>query len=85
MFLIAFTAIFRVLLAVRVNFFYFLAMVEHRRTRGLMSPDLADKKRTPRLWRAKEALLVASMDTVLAGISYLLLVQRNLIIAQEGR
>lgn len=71
-FLIAFATIFRAFLAVRCNFFQVLAIVEHRRNRGLMYPKLADDKPRVRPWRAKEAVLVASMDVLLAGTGYLL-------------
>lgn len=69
-FLIAFTTIFRALLAVRVNLFEVLAVVKGRR--GGEYPYAVECKATSRPWRVNEAVLLASMDVVLAGISYLL-------------
>ncbi|KAF2243364.1 hypothetical protein BU26DRAFT_534305 [Trematosphaeria pertusa] len=74
MFLIAFAAIFRALLAVRVNFFQVVARVEHRRTGSLEYPYAADAKLTTRPWRVKEAVLVACIDVLLAGTGYLLMI-----------
>jgi hypothetical protein len=73
-FLIAFAAIFRALLAVRVNFFEVLAVVKHRRSGGLIYPYAVDAKPKTRPWRVNEAVMLGSMDVVLAGIGYLLLV-----------
>lgn len=70
-FLIAFAAIFRALLAVRANFYDVLAVVKNRHSRG-QYPYLTDVKPTVRRWRAKEAVLLASIDVVLAGVGYLL-------------
>lgn len=69
-FLIAFTTIFRALLAVRVNLFEVLAVVKVRR--GGEYPYAVECKATSRPWRVNEAVLLASMDVVLAGIGYLL-------------
>lgn len=69
-FLIAFTTIFRALLAVRVNLFEVLSVVKGRR--GGEYPYAAECKATSRPWRVNEAVLLASMDVVLAGIGYLL-------------
>jgi solute carrier family 31 (copper transporter), member 1 len=60
------------LLAVRVNFFETLAVLKRRRGEEVLFPYAADVKRTLRPWRANEAVLLASMDAVLAGIGYLL-------------
>jgi copper transporter 1 len=73
-FLIAFATIFRALLAVRINFFEALAVVEHRHSGGLIYPYAADAKPKTRPWRVNEAIMLGSMDVVLAGIGYLLLV-----------
>jgi copper transporter 1 len=72
-FLIAFATAFRGLLAIRINFFEVLAVLQ-RRSHGLTYPYAADDKSTTRPWRANEALMLASADVVLAGIGYLLLV-----------
>jgi copper transporter 1 len=71
-FLIAFAAIFRALLAVRINFFEVLAVARHRHSQGLIYPYTDDSKPRVRPWRASESVMLASMDVVLAGIGYLL-------------
>jgi hypothetical protein len=73
-FLIAFAAIFRALLAARINFFEVLAVVKHRRGEGLIYPYATDAKPTSRVrpWRINEAVMLASMDVALAGLGYLL-------------
>jgi hypothetical protein len=70
-FLIAFAAIFRALLAVRINFFEVLGVVKYRNSGGLR---YVDEKKRVRPWRANEAVMLGGMDVVLAGIGYLLLV-----------
>ena len=75
-FLIAFAAIFRALLAVRVKFFEVLAVVKHRR-RGELMYSYTDTKSTSsevRPWRACEAVMLGFMDVILAGLGYLLFV-----------
>ncbi|TLD37916.1 Pre-mRNA-splicing factor [Venturia nashicola] len=71
-FLIAFTTIFRALLAVRVNMFEVLARVKGRR--GGEYPYALECKASSRPWRVNEAVMVASMDVILAGIGYLLMI-----------
>jgi copper transporter 1 len=74
MFLIAFATSFRALLAFRVNFFEVLTAVKHR-SEGSLYPYASDAKSTThtiRPWRVNEAVMVATMDVVLAGIGYLL-------------
>lgn len=71
-FLIAFAAIFRALLAVRVRFYDFLALAKHRQYGGVSSQPLTDAKPISRPWRANEAVMIAMVDVILAGLSYLL-------------
>ncbi|RDW59948.1 hypothetical protein BP6252_13035 [Coleophoma cylindrospora] len=73
-FLIVFAAIFRALLAVRINFFEVLAVLERRRSGGLIYPYATDVKSVVRPWRANEAVMLASMDVTLAGTGYLLMI-----------
>lgn len=69
-FLIAFATIFRAFLAVRVNLFHVLAVAKGRR--GGEYPYAVESKTSSRPWKMNEAVLLASMDVVLAGIGYLL-------------
>lgn len=71
-FLIIFAAIFRALLAVRFNLFDIVASVQRHRGDDQIALYATDKRSVIRPWRASEALLVASMDVVLAGVGYLL-------------
>lgn len=65
-FLIALVALFRALVAVRFNLFAVLAQAKGQ-------PEIEDKARLEkRRWRADEAVWIASLDVVLAGVSYLL-------------
>ncbi|KAK0759360.1 hypothetical protein N5P37_007548 [Trichoderma harzianum] len=73
-FLIAFAVVFRMLLALRFNLFKVVAVVKKRRSGGLLQPDITEIKATPRPWRASEAILSGALDTVIAGVSYLLMV-----------
>lgn len=72
-FLIVLATIFRALLAVRLNIIEILAGLERRDTGGgiYRSTD-ATKPVSRRRWRASEAVILASMDVVLAGFGYLL-------------
>lgn len=74
-FLIAFATIFRALLAIRVNFHGVVDAIERRRRHGRIPSHLADIKTTIRPWRADEAVKLAFMDLILAGVGYLLLVR----------
>lgn len=71
-FLIAFAAIFRLLLAFRMNFFEIMAAAKTRRNGGLIEPYPVECKTRFRPWRVSEAISVAAIDVVLAGVSYLL-------------
>ncbi|KAE9364461.1 hypothetical protein N431DRAFT_496960 [Stipitochalara longipes BDJ] len=73
-FLIAFATIFRALLAVRVKFFEVLAVIKYRRSGELIYSYAADTKPMIRPWRVNEAVMLGSMDVVLAGIGYLLMI-----------
>ena len=72
-FLIVLATIFRALLAVRLNIIEILAGLERRDTGGGTYPSMdATKPVSRRRWRANEAVILASMDVVLAGVGYLL-------------
>ena len=71
-FLIVFAAVFRALLALRVRFYEVLAVVKGRRYGDLGRVTLTDTKPASRPWRANETMMLAVMDVVLAGVSYLL-------------
>jgi len=60
------------LLALRVNWYTILAAAERRRHGGLGQPYVTEAKVVKRPWRAREAVLTASLDVVIAGVSYLL-------------
>lgn len=75
-FLIAFAAIFRALLAIRVHFYPLLAAADTRRTGGLEYAPYYNEKPGRRPWRAREAVLLGLLDVVVAGIGYLLYVMR---------
>lgn len=72
MFLIALTVTFRMLLAVRVNFLRILAVVEQNRYNGLTQSHAIENKTGARPWRAHEAVMMAGLDVIVAGVSYLL-------------
>ncbi|OBT68018.1 hypothetical protein VE03_01561 [Pseudogymnoascus sp. 23342-1-I1] len=72
-FLIAFAAIFRLLLAFRVNFFEIMAAAEQRRNGGVLHSYSTEAKSIARPWRASEAVMTASLDVLIAGVSYLLM------------
>jgi copper transporter 1 len=61
------------LLAVRLNIIEILAAFERRQRGAGDYPYVVEAKTAARRpWRAREAVLLASMDVVLAGIGYLL-------------
>jgi copper transporter 1 len=77
-FLIALAIILRALLAARFNIIEVLAAIERKRTGGVNYPYVdTPKPTTRRPWRAHEAVILASMDVVLAGVGYLLSVRIN--------
>lgn len=71
-FLIALGTMFRMLLAIRVNFFGILVAVRQNRYKGLIATPVGEDKATTRPWRADEAVMMATLDVVVAGVSYLL-------------
>lgn len=52
-----------------------MASAEQRRNGGLLHPYATEAKSKARPWRASEAVMIASMDVMIAGVSYLLLVR----------
>ncbi|KAK6615551.1 ctr copper transporter [Botrytis cinerea] len=73
-FLIAFAAIFRALLAIRVHFYQLLAAADTRRSGGIVYEPHREGKSVRRQWRAREAILLGFMDVVLAGVGYLIMI-----------
>ncbi|KAF4442812.1 hypothetical protein F53441_11640 [Fusarium austroafricanum] len=74
-FLITFATVFRMLVALRVNFYSIRDGIRWRRTQGLLAePRVATNfdKMTHRPWRANEAITMGVIDLVIAGVSYLL-------------
>jgi solute carrier family 31 (copper transporter), member 1 len=71
-FLIAFAAIFRVLVAIRVRFHEIMSAVRQHYRAGMQYSPPSETKPRARPWRASEAITLAAMDVVLAGVSYLL-------------
>ncbi|KJK74524.1 hypothetical protein H634G_10221 [Metarhizium anisopliae BRIP 53293] len=73
-FLIAFAVVFRFLLGLRCNLYRVVAAVKQRRSGSLLQPDTIEIKGTPpRRWRAGEAVITGTLDAVIAGVSYLLM------------
>ncbi|KAH7410354.1 Ctr copper transporter [Phaeosphaeria sp. MPI-PUGE-AT-0046c] len=74
-FLITLAAIFRALLAVRLNLIPILAAFGRQRAGRNMYPFAETSKvAAPRPWRADEAVTLGFMDVVLGGIGYLLMI-----------
>ncbi|KAL6916476.1 hypothetical protein FSHL1_007924 [Fusarium sambucinum] len=71
-FLIALTIIFRILLAIHVNFYSIRDGLRQRRTKGLLAEHPAVEI-GQRPWRANEAAMLGAIDVVIAGVSYLLM------------
>lgn len=71
MFLIALATMFRLLVAIRVNFFAVLLAFRQNRYKGLIQSHAVEKQ-GPRPWKADEAIIMAVLDVVVAGVSYLL-------------
>ncbi|KAF9700234.1 hypothetical protein EKO04_001738 [Ascochyta lentis] len=72
-FLIALATVFRLLLAFRVNLYAVLAVVKEQRYDGLVETHVTEGKQAVRPWRADEAVIVAALDVLVAGVSYLLM------------
>ncbi|QPC59756.1 hypothetical protein HYE67_001987 [Fusarium culmorum] len=71
-FLIAFATIFRMLLALRINFYSIRDGLRRRRTKGLLAEhQIGETGQRP--WRANEAMMLGVIDVVIAGVSYLLM------------
>ena len=70
--MIALAATFRLLVAFRVNFY--AVLLAHRQTRykGLIRSHVIEDKTAKRPWRADEAVMLAALDVLVAGVSYLL-------------
>ncbi|OAG06198.1 uncharacterized protein CC84DRAFT_754388 [Paraphaeosphaeria sporulosa] len=73
-FLIAFAAIFRALIAIRFNFDRFSAKIASTRGDNQAHLYTDEYKGAHRPWRANEAVALGAMDVVIAGVSYLLYV-----------
>ncbi|OAK94795.1 hypothetical protein IQ06DRAFT_233481 [Phaeosphaeriaceae sp. SRC1lsM3a] len=74
-FLITLAAIFRALVAARLNIIGILAAFDRNRTGGsVYAYAETSKVAAPRPWRANEAVVLGFMDVVLAGIGYLLMI-----------
>lgn len=85
MFLITLAAIFRALVAARLNIIGILAAFDRNRTGGsVYAYAETSKVAAPRPWRANEAVVLGFMDVVLAGIGYLLSVSRSLLYLIDG-
>ncbi|USW58881.1 Putative Ctr copper transporter [Septoria linicola] len=78
-FLILLAALFRGIVAVRTNFPALLTLWAHRRDTSLLRPDFDEDGKwmlvgaARRPWNINEALARAVLDTILAGVSYLLM------------
>ena len=74
-FLIALSVIFRGLMALRCNFGILWARRSQQQRQGLITHDTDTEylKQARRPWRVNEAASRAVLDTMLAGVSYLLL------------
>ncbi|KAI1035304.1 hypothetical protein LB504_006156 [Fusarium proliferatum] len=65
-FLIAFASILRMLLALRVNFYSIRDGLRRRRTKGLLVESRASDI-SNRPWRANEAMMLGTIDVLIAG------------------
>jgi hypothetical protein len=73
-FLILFAVLFRALLGFRINFFPILKAIRERKNRDLIHSYPPEKIALMRPWRANEAVMLATIDVVIAGCGYLLYV-----------
>ena len=55
-----------------MNFFAILAAAQEHRYKGLVQSHASEDKPKTRPWRVDEAVMVAALDVVVAGVSYLL-------------
>ncbi|OQN96856.1 hypothetical protein B0A48_17410 [Cryoendolithus antarcticus] len=75
LFLIAFALVFRVLIALRCNFTpLWVQWTRHETPMGAYRVDENLLKGARRPWRVNEAAARATLDTMLAGVSYLLMI-----------
>ncbi|KAJ8117822.1 hypothetical protein OPT61_g1072 [Boeremia exigua] len=72
-FLIALSVMFRLLLVFRSNSSKAFAAVQRDRYSGLIQLCEAEDKAAARGWRVDEAVVMATLDVVVAGVSYLLM------------
>ncbi|KAG9240669.1 Ctr copper transporter family-domain-containing protein [Calycina marina] len=70
LFVLAFATLFRLILAFRLQFSSSFAAAQHPH-KALLSPYTNDEM--PRRWNIKETLVIAAMDALVAGVSYLLM------------
>ncbi|KAL6702817.1 hypothetical protein ACN47E_000903 [Coniothyrium glycines] len=73
-FLIGLAAIFRSLLALRLNLFRLVRTSRSLRKQDEMSRPSVVPQPGRRAWRAKEAVWLASIDVLLSGLAYLLMI-----------
>ena len=73
-FLVALSTLFRGIVAIRCNFLSLWARWSRKRHGATLEYEREDEfvKQKPRPWRINEAAARAVLDTVLAGVSYLL-------------
>ncbi|KAH6641958.1 Ctr copper transporter, partial [Boeremia exigua] len=72
-FLIVLAATFRLLMALRANFLAILAAVKQNRYSGLIQAHAVEGKAAARSWKADEVVMMAGLDVIVAGVSYLLM------------
>ncbi|KAF2166912.1 hypothetical protein M409DRAFT_66440 [Zasmidium cellare ATCC 36951] len=78
-FLIVLAAIFRGIIAIRANFPALAVWWAHRRDTSILRKDMQEEMKwnllpgAKRPWNINEALVRAVLDTILAGVSYLLM------------
>ncbi|KAF2672746.1 hypothetical protein BT63DRAFT_409836 [Microthyrium microscopicum] len=73
-FLIALATVFRLLLAIRLNLFEFLGAVKHQHKEDAIYGYGNNTAAKVRPWRANEAVWIASMDVLISGVAYLLMI-----------
>ncbi|KAJ4299998.1 hypothetical protein N0V90_005246 [Kalmusia sp. IMI 367209] len=73
-FLIAFAAIFRALLAIRFNFDAVMNSVKHGRGDDQVYLYTDEIKKARRPWKANEAVALGAIDVLVGGVGYLLMI-----------
>lgn len=71
-FLVVLSAIFRALIAIRMNLAQLMSDLSRKRDIAILHNDSIAKGSPKGPWRVNEALTRACIDTVIAGVSYLL-------------